>query len=603
MTEFIGARISLISKSNIRYVGTLHEINSETSTVALEQVTSHGTEGRRGGEGEIAGSENVYEYIVFRGSDVKDLRIEEPAQKKPQMPPPQLDDPAILGQSSRPYAQPPAPFQHQQQQPPPPMGVPPYYFPHPQQQRGFGPSPYQTSGMFGAYPPPPGGQPPMGMTASGMPPQQQQQQSPPQQPPQQSQQSQQPPQQSQQHSQSQKAPQQQPQQPPPTGPHSRAPPQAPIGPSANRQIPGPASRQPQGVAPSVQAPKPQEKPSTPITNGPVPVQQRQKAESVSAQPKPTEQSSAAAPNAVTQAPSKAPTGPKARGGIVPALPLTSPARTVVVPATPSNNVSVPPVSTIKDDATVSANAANAAVRDLADKVNRLAVSAGSAAAKTNTSANVNPAETTPPTTAPTTAAVTANQQSRPRQPGNGNFIANRGNRGGYRGGFNNQNRKVEVPTTDYDFQFNNDKFNKQDLVKEAIASGAEENTPHVSVSAPVENSTNGDGAADIVIPPAPKESFYNRKSGFFDNISCENKERAEAVPGERRGGAQFRSEEQKKNLETFGQGSVDGGYSGYRGGWRGRGRGRGGFRGRGFSYGGANGGYRRQQAQTGTAGN
>jgi hypothetical protein len=80
-----------------RYVGTLHEINSETSTVALEQVTSHGTEGRRGGEGEIAGSENVYEYIVFRGSDVKDLRIEEPAQKKPQMPPPQLDDPAILG--------------------------------------------------------------------------------------------------------------------------------------------------------------------------------------------------------------------------------------------------------------------------------------------------------------------------------------------------------------------------------------------------------------------------------------------------------------------------------------------------------------------------
>jgi len=28
---------------------------------------------------------------------VKDLQIEEPAQKKPQMPPPQLDDPAILG--------------------------------------------------------------------------------------------------------------------------------------------------------------------------------------------------------------------------------------------------------------------------------------------------------------------------------------------------------------------------------------------------------------------------------------------------------------------------------------------------------------------------
>lgn len=77
------------------YVGILHEINSETSTVALEQVVSHGTEGRRNDPSqEIAGSDNVYEYIVFRGSDVKDLRIEE--QPKPQ-PPPQLDDPAILG--------------------------------------------------------------------------------------------------------------------------------------------------------------------------------------------------------------------------------------------------------------------------------------------------------------------------------------------------------------------------------------------------------------------------------------------------------------------------------------------------------------------------
>lgn len=42
----------------------------------------------------------VYEYIVFRGSDVKDLRIEEAPKEnkssKPQMP----DDPAILGVST-----------------------------------------------------------------------------------------------------------------------------------------------------------------------------------------------------------------------------------------------------------------------------------------------------------------------------------------------------------------------------------------------------------------------------------------------------------------------------------------------------------------------
>jgi hypothetical protein len=39
MAEFIGAKISLISRSDIRYVGILHEINSEESTVALEQGT------------------------------------------------------------------------------------------------------------------------------------------------------------------------------------------------------------------------------------------------------------------------------------------------------------------------------------------------------------------------------------------------------------------------------------------------------------------------------------------------------------------------------------------------------------------------------------
>ena len=80
------------------YVGTLHEISSENSTVALEQVKSFGTEGRNP-QDEVPASDNVYEYIVFRGSDVKDLRIEKEPEKptqQPQVP----DDPAILGVSS-----------------------------------------------------------------------------------------------------------------------------------------------------------------------------------------------------------------------------------------------------------------------------------------------------------------------------------------------------------------------------------------------------------------------------------------------------------------------------------------------------------------------
>lgn len=60
---------------------------------------SFGTEGRRPDD-EVPPSDNIYEYIVFRGSDVKDLRIEEaPKENKPPPPPKVPDDPAILGVS------------------------------------------------------------------------------------------------------------------------------------------------------------------------------------------------------------------------------------------------------------------------------------------------------------------------------------------------------------------------------------------------------------------------------------------------------------------------------------------------------------------------
>lgn len=68
--------------------------------MALENVTSHGTEGRKTNpDEEIPASESVYEYIVFRGSDVKDLRIEEAPVAKENKPPQVPNDPAILGVS------------------------------------------------------------------------------------------------------------------------------------------------------------------------------------------------------------------------------------------------------------------------------------------------------------------------------------------------------------------------------------------------------------------------------------------------------------------------------------------------------------------------
>ncbi len=90
----------MILTSRPSYVGTLHQISSEDSTVALEQVVSYGTEGRRPDDEVPPSLDNVYEYIVFRGSDVKDLRIEEgPKEAEPPKPPRVPDDPAILGVS------------------------------------------------------------------------------------------------------------------------------------------------------------------------------------------------------------------------------------------------------------------------------------------------------------------------------------------------------------------------------------------------------------------------------------------------------------------------------------------------------------------------
>ena len=67
--------------------------------MSLDNVRSFGTEGRRNGKDEYAPSSVVYDQIVFRGSDVKDLRIEEPVKESKPEPPPMPDDPAIIGVS------------------------------------------------------------------------------------------------------------------------------------------------------------------------------------------------------------------------------------------------------------------------------------------------------------------------------------------------------------------------------------------------------------------------------------------------------------------------------------------------------------------------
>jgi protein LSM14 len=141
--------------------------------------------------------------------------------------------------------------------------------------------------------------------------------------------------------------------------------------------------------------------------------------------------------------------------------------------------------------------------------------------------------------------------------------------------------KVEVPDSDFDFASSNAKFNKEDVVKEAIAGSPLGETPNSSATE----------------APAPTENApvaYNKTKSFFDDISSESKDRAENG-GRKPGGREWRGEEQKKNMETFGQGSVDGGQRNYRG--RGRGRGRGGRGGFNSGRGGGRGGFRSSDSQ------
>lgn len=68
------AKVRIITNSDIRFEGTLYKINASEKTIALKDVTSFGTEDRRA-ERAVPPSSLVYEYLVFRSVEIKDLIV------------------------------------------------------------------------------------------------------------------------------------------------------------------------------------------------------------------------------------------------------------------------------------------------------------------------------------------------------------------------------------------------------------------------------------------------------------------------------------------------------------------------------------------------
>ncbi|XP_026804213.1 protein LSM14 homolog B isoform X3 [Rhopalosiphum maidis] len=83
----LGSKISLISKADIRYEGKLFTVDPQECTIALSHVQSFGTEDRPT-EFKVPAQSQIYNYILFRGSDIKDIKVITPQIA--------LNDPAIV---------------------------------------------------------------------------------------------------------------------------------------------------------------------------------------------------------------------------------------------------------------------------------------------------------------------------------------------------------------------------------------------------------------------------------------------------------------------------------------------------------------------------
>ena len=92
-TSKIGSIISIITKAESRYEGTLIEVDRVNKTMKLQNVHSMGTEGRRNGEKELPASDAITGSVKFRVDLIKSIKIVEEAKEEDDD---EEEDPAII---------------------------------------------------------------------------------------------------------------------------------------------------------------------------------------------------------------------------------------------------------------------------------------------------------------------------------------------------------------------------------------------------------------------------------------------------------------------------------------------------------------------------
>ena len=144
-------------------------------------------------------------------------------------------------------------------------------------------------------------------------------------------------------------------------------------------------------------------------------------------------------------------------------------------------------------------------------------------------------------------------------------IGRGGRRGHHAHGPTIKGHELNVPTTDFDFQGSNARFDKSALAPKKSKDAEEEGVA-------------SDGGADAPGKEEGEDRAYNPQKSFFDSLSSSTQAvlpPSRGGPGRRGGGGRNRREEEReKNVATFGEPGGVGlmGPGAYVGGWGGYGR-------------------------------